>query len=117
MTVGFYFDEHMARAVADGLTKRDYMVVMAVDVEMKNKDDDTEHLPYATEHRLVMVTFDREFAGRTMSRADHTGLICLSEKMRADVGGQIHILADFSDLHTPDDTAGRVYWLKDSPRK
>ncbi len=66
---GFYFDEHMNRLVADALIKKGYHVVMAVDVSMKGKDDDTEHLPYASEHDLVMVTSDHPFAGRTMARS------------------------------------------------
>ena len=70
MTVRFYFDEHMRRAVAQGLAQRGYVATMAVDVNMVGKDDDTEHLPYARDQGLVMVTFDRRFAGRTMSRTD-----------------------------------------------
>jgi predicted nuclease of predicted toxin-antitoxin system len=62
---GFYFDEHMNRAVADALIQRGYSVVMAVDVDMEGKDD-SEHLSYATAHNLVLVTFDHPFAHRTM---------------------------------------------------
>jgi predicted nuclease of predicted toxin-antitoxin system len=66
---GFYFDEHLYRPLADALTARGYHVVMAADVDMKAKDDDAEHLPYAAENDLVLVvTFDRPFAGRTQSR-------------------------------------------------
>ncbi len=110
--IGFYFDEHMSRPVADGLSRRDYEVVMAIDVGMTQKDDDTEHLPYATEHGLVMVTFDRPFAGRTMKRTDHAGLICLSESIQFDVGRSIAVLAEFADQHTPEQTVGQVFWLK-----
>jgi hypothetical protein len=86
MTVGFYLDEHIARPVADALREQNCQVVLAVDIEMVGKDDDNEHLPFATSQSLVMVTFDRGFAGRTMSRSDHTGLICFSEKIRFDIG-------------------------------
>ena len=60
--VKFYFDEHSARAVEKGLLKRGYEVVMAVDVGMMQKDDDTEHLSYATEQALVIFTRDEPFA-------------------------------------------------------
>jgi hypothetical protein len=79
---------------------------------MVGKDDDNEHLPFATSQSLVMVTFDRGFAGRTMSRSDHTGLICFSEKIRFDIGRQIRILIDFSAQHSLEDTKGQVFWLK-----
>ena len=69
--IGFYFDEHMPRAVANALIQKGYHVVMAVDVGMEGKDDDTEHLPYATQSNLVILTFDHPFAGRTVSRSDH----------------------------------------------
>lgn len=112
MTLSFYFDEHMPRAVQKGMEQRGYRVVMAVDVDMENKDDDNEHLPLASERGLVMVTFDRPFAGRTQFRSDHRGLICLSESLRADIGGVIRLLTQFADNHTSDETAGHVYWLK-----
>ena len=112
MTVRFYFDEHMPRVVAEGVINRGHEAIMAVDVGMESKDDDSEHLPYAYEQGLVMVTFDRPFAGRTMSRTDHAGLICIAEKIRTDVGGIIRLLVEFSDEHTPDSSAGQVFWLK-----
>jgi predicted nuclease of predicted toxin-antitoxin system len=110
--IRFYFDEHMPRSVTRGLVSRGFHITMAVDVGMVGKDDDKEHLPYATENDLVLVTFDRPFAGRTMSRADHAGVICLSEKIRWNIGRMIHVLAEFSEQHTPDEVAGRVFWLK-----
>jgi predicted nuclease of predicted toxin-antitoxin system len=110
--ISFYFDEHMSRPVAHGLIRRGYEVIMAIDVDMTEKDDDTEHLPFAKERGLVMVTFDRPFAGRTMQRIDHSGLICLSETIRDDIGRIITVLAEFADQHTPEQTAGHVFWLK-----
>ena len=85
----FYFDEHMRRPVAKGLVERGYEVVMAIDVDMAGKDDDTEHLSFATEEDMVMVTFDRPFAGRTMSHGDHSGLICLSESLQFNCGREV----------------------------
>lgn len=108
---GFYFDEHMNRTVADALIERGYTVVMAVDVEMEGKDDDTEHLPYATEQGLVMVKFDHPFAGRTMTWTDHAGLICLAYSIRQNIGRTIEVLAEFADLYDPPKDTGPVFWL------
>jgi predicted nuclease of predicted toxin-antitoxin system len=108
---GFYFDEHMNRAVADALIQRGYQVVMAVDVGMEGKDDDTEHLPYATEHGLVMVTFDHPFATRSMARANYLGLICLAYKIREDIGRMVEVLAEFAELYDSKRDAGQVFWL------
>ena len=109
--IGFYFDEHMNRAVADALIKRGLTVVMAVDVDMMGRDDDSGHLPYASEHNLVMVTFDHPFAGRTMSRTDHPGLICLAYSVRENIGRIVEILIEFAELYDSDRDAGQVFWL------
>jgi len=109
---GFYFDEHMNRAVADGLMVRGYQVVMAVDVNMENKDDDTQHLPYAAEHELVMVTFDHPFASRTMSSTmEHPGLICLAYSIRENIGRTIEVLAEFAELYDSERDSRQVFWL------
>jgi predicted nuclease of predicted toxin-antitoxin system len=110
--IRFYFDEHMRRKVRDAVEARGHEAIMATDVGMRQKDDDTEHLPYATENGMVMVTFDRPFAGRTMSRTDHAGLICLSESIRYDIGAQIRALVEFAENHTPESVEGRVFWLR-----
>ncbi|MDX1990783.1 MAG: DUF5615 family PIN-like protein [bacterium] len=114
MTIRFYFDEHMQRPVAKALIQKGIEVIRAVDVGMEAKDDDREHLPYATKNQLVLVTFDRPFAGRTMSRNDHAGLICLSEKIRNDIGEIIRALTEFAELYDMDDVKGQVFWLGSS---
>jgi predicted nuclease of predicted toxin-antitoxin system len=108
--IGYYFDEMMTRKAVEQLTQRGYTVVMANDVDMIGKDDDTEHLPYATENELVLVTFDRPFAGRTMKHTNHAGLVCLSGA-QDDVGNIVRTLEEFGEEHTPDDAKGRVFWL------
>ena len=108
---GFYFDEHMNRAVADALTQRGWSVVMAVDVGMMGKDDDTEHLPYAAAHDLILVTFDHPFAARTMTRTDHPGLICLAYSIREQIGRMVDVLAEFAELYDPARDTGQVFWL------
>lgn len=50
--LGFYFDEHISRKIVRGLIEHGYRVVRAVDVGMTAKDDDAEHLPFATQNRF-----------------------------------------------------------------
>jgi predicted nuclease of predicted toxin-antitoxin system len=108
--IGFYFDEMMIRAVVTELKQKGYLVVLANDVGMTQKDDE-EHLRYATEHNLVMVTQDRKFAGQTQKHSDHAGLICWTDH-RQDVGTMVRVLSAFADQYTPEQVAGRVFWLK-----
>lgn len=109
--IGFYFDEHMSRKVATALSQRNIPVILAVDVGMEGKSDE-EHLKTATERDLVMVTFDRPFAGRTSTRDDFRGLICLDPDLRQNIGRMIEALAEFAELFEPATDSGKVYWLR-----
>jgi len=109
--IGFCFDEMMSRLVAEALRKRGYRVIMASDVNMIDKDDDSDHLPYATREGLVLVTLDRPFAGRTQARTDHAGLICLTGKQN-DFGEQLNALIAFAEEKSGQAVNGRVFWLK-----
>lgn len=109
--ISFYFDEHMPRAVEKALTELGFAVIMAVDVGMTGKDDDTEHLKYATERSAVLFTRDKPFAGRVGKRDDHAGLICWTGADN-DFGGMIRALSEFGELYTMNETAGKVFWLK-----
>lgn len=108
--VSFYFDEMMSRKAAEQLETKGIKVIFAKDVVMTAKDDDTEHLPYATEHGLIRVTFDQPFAGRTMQRTDHAGLICLLIQQN-DIGGIVGRSIEFADRYSPEEVAGQVFWL------
>lgn len=107
----FYFDEHMPRPVARALEQKGHEVVMAVDVNMTSKDDDTEHLPFARENHAIMVTRDKPFAGRIAKRTDHAGLICWTGE-QDDFGGMIRILNKFAENYSFHDVQGQVFWLK-----
>lgn len=109
--IKFYFDEHMPRAVERGLKERGYEVIMAVDVGMIEKDDDTEHLIFATQKEAVLVTRDHPFAGRAMKHSDHAGLIYWTGK-DDDFGGMVRALTDFAEHHPPEEILGQVFWLK-----
>lgn len=110
MKIKFYFDEMMSHPVAKGLRERGYEVAMAVEVDMTEKDDLLEHLPYATENGMVLVTHDRAFAGKAMS-LEHTGVICWTGKDK-DFGGMVKQLTEFAENHTPEDVKGQVFWLR-----
>ena len=106
----FYFDEMMSRKASEQLIEKGYSVVLANDVGMTEKPD-PEHLAYATEHGMVLVTFDRPFAGKTIKTTDHhAGLICLSGS-QDDIGDIVRTLIEFAENHTLKQVAGQVFWL------
>lgn len=91
--------------------ERGYSVVMAVDIGMVEKDDLDEHLAYATEHHLVLVTFDRPFSTKAMAKENHSRIICWTGKQN-DFGGQVIRFAKFADQHTFESVTGKVFWIK-----
>lgn len=111
MNIKFYFDEMMAHKVAASLRERGYTIVMAVEAEMTEKDDLTQHLVYATANEMVLVTQDKPFAGRAMENSDHAGVICWTGK-QDDIGSIIRKLDEFAQIHENEDIKGQVFWLK-----
>jgi predicted nuclease of predicted toxin-antitoxin system len=109
--VSFYFDEMVQRAAAEELIKQGYQVILAVDAGMAEKTD-PEHLQYATAQGLVLVTYDRKFAGLTSQKTNHTGLVCLTIEQQGNVGAMVRLLAKFAEQYTPDEVIGHVFWLK-----
>jgi predicted nuclease of predicted toxin-antitoxin system len=109
--VKFYLDEHSPRSLQKALLEYGYEAIMAVDVDMVGKDDDTEHLPYATAQGLVVYTRDHPFAGRTAKRSDHAGLICWTGNQQ-DIGGMIRTVKAFAEHHSAEEVVGQVFWLK-----
>jgi hypothetical protein len=109
--IKYYFDEHMPRPVAQALEQRGITVIMAIDSDMIEKDDDTEHLPFAAENQAILFTRDKPFAGRTAKRTDHAGMICWTGGQN-DFGGMIRMLSEFAEKHTPEEVVGQVFWLK-----
>jgi predicted unusual protein kinase regulating ubiquinone biosynthesis (AarF/ABC1/UbiB family) len=106
----YYFDEHMRRVVANALIQAGFPTIMAVDVGMVGKSDD-DHLAYATQAQMIMVTFDRPFAGVTMRRSNFYALLCVSEEFRQDIGGTIELLKEFGALFDSEQDTGKVHWM------
>jgi predicted nuclease of predicted toxin-antitoxin system len=107
--IKYYFDEMMSGKVAKQLATYNIEVVVANDTGMTDKDDLAEHLPYATEKGLVLVTFDRKFAGLALVQGGHTGVVCLSGPQN-DVGYMIHTLIEIAEQYTLETIAGVVIW-------
>lgn len=108
--IKFYFDEMMPRPVANQLAQKGIEVVMANDVGMTEKDDLSEHLPYALENKLVLVTNDHPLANKAWS-LEHAGVICWTGK-QDDIGGMVRALTEFAENHKPEAVKGQVFWLK-----
>jgi len=109
--IKFYFDEMISHTLAEQLQKRGIEVITAVEADMTDKDDDTEHLPFATQAGCVLFTGDKPFAGRASKLTDHAGVIGWNGKP-GDVGAMVKALAEFAENYDAEAVKGQVFWLK-----
>ncbi|MBP9501192.1 MAG: DUF5615 family PIN-like protein [Candidatus Promineofilum sp.] len=84
--IRFYVDEHIARAVVNGLRRRDIDVVMPGDVNRRGYPDD-EQLAFATAEGRVIVTKDHDYLRLHATGVAHMGIAFVSAD--ATIGGII----------------------------
>ena len=72
--VEFYFDEHIAGAVAKGLRRRGIDVLTLAEAGKLGADDE-EHFSFAHEQRRVVVTHDDDFLRLAAAWPDHSGVV------------------------------------------
>ena len=84
--VRFYVDEHIARAVVNGLRRRGIDVVMPGDVNRRGHSD-AEQLTFATAESRVIVTKDHDYLRLHAAGITHMGIAFVSAD--ATVGGII----------------------------
>lgn len=106
--IRYYGDEHIARAVADGLIARNVDMVLAVDAGMSGASD-ADHLAYAMAQGRVVVTRDDDFLRLNSEGRPHTGIAFLTRDWRA--GALIKELAELRARLTGEEMVGRVEYL------
>lgn len=97
----FYFDTHIAKAVAAQLRLRGVDVVRCEEVGMAEASD-IEHLEYATESGRAMVSMDKHFpAWHQVWQAEgktHHGIFRVQSHLQGD-GGIGTIVQELLDYH------------------
>lgn len=95
----FYFDTHIAKAVAIQLRLKGVEVIRCEEVGMAEADD-VEHLEYATANRLMLVSHDRDFwdihADWLGQGLRHAGIVLFHRQLQGNVG---HIVTELVELH------------------
>ena len=71
--VKFYTDEHVARAVVQGLRQRGVDVMTVVEAGLRSAADEV-HLAHARSEGRVLVTHDADFLRLHAAGADHAGI-------------------------------------------
>lgn len=79
--IGFYCDEHIDRALAKSLRSHDIRVVTAVEAGAVGWSDQ-QHLRYAADHGLVLITRDTDFLRLNAEGYSHAGVLYAPQERR-----------------------------------
>lgn len=72
--VRYYVDEHIARAVVNGLRRRGIDVVMPAETAMRGRSD-PDQLAFATANGRIIVTKDQDFLRLHAAGEEHAGIV------------------------------------------
>ena len=101
MSLRFYTDTHIAKQVAIQLRERGIDVVRCEEVGMADADDD-EHLEYAVQHGLTVITKDNDFlrlhAQWMAAGQEHAGIFFSSKRAIPAIGEIVVVCSMYYEL-------------------
>lgn len=104
----FYLDEHIPRAVADGLRRRGIAVTRAQEVGLRRARDE-QHLELARRGGYVVVTKDSDFLRLGRGDVSHQGIVYFDRN--ATVGEMVNALELMDETLSSEDMFNHVeYW-------
>ena len=106
--IKFYMDEHIPRAVSEGLRRRGVDVLTTQDAGMLGAFD-RDHLMLAAEQQRVILTRDADFLRMHATGIRHHGIVFVPAQ--APIGGMIRDPMVLCDVLTPADMVGHVEFL------
>ena len=106
--IKFYLDEHIHRAVAEGLRRRG-VNVLTVQEAGKTGLSDRGQLAFALSEGRVMVTMDSDFLTLAVEGVSHAGIGYANP--RRSIGELIRALMLLSDVLTPTEMTNQVEYL------
>lgn len=104
----FQLDEHIPRAVAEGLRRRDIDVATISEAKLRGASDE-DVLAHSLQEQRVLVTQDKDFL-RLHGRRRHAGIVYSSQSARS-IGELITGLLFLYDLLSPEEMADEVQFL------
>jgi predicted nuclease of predicted toxin-antitoxin system len=107
--VKFYLDEHIPKAVAEGLRRRG-IDVLTIQDSGRLGDPDREQLAFATMKRRVMVTFDDDFLALDAAGIPHAGIV-FSQAGQRSVGELIEMLVLIANVIEPEEMRNHVEFI------
>jgi predicted nuclease of predicted toxin-antitoxin system len=108
-TVRFHLDEHVARAIADGLRRRGIDVTSTADANLLGADDG-EQVAFAVAQNRVIFTEDEDFLVWAAAGNPHTGVVYCHQNTRS-IRQIVRALELIWEVCEPDELANRVEFI------
>ncbi len=105
----FYLDEHVPKAVAEGLRRRG-IDVLTVQEARRVGNPDRKLLAFAAMKRRVVVTFDDDFLALDAAGTPHSGIV-FSQAGRRSVGELIESLALIANVIDSEEMRNHVEFI------
>ncbi len=113
MALAFYMDQHVPKAITNGLRLRGVDVLTAYENDA-GKLDDSDLLDRATELKRVLFTQDddllNEAAKRLREGVPFYGVI-YAHQLRVSIGTCVHDLEIIAKIGEPEDIANKIQFL------
>jgi hypothetical protein len=106
--IKFYMDEHVPRAVTEGLRRRGVDVLRAQEAGLLEADDE-RHLAFALSEGRVLFTQGADFLRLHAAGRPHAGIVYAPQQ--TPIGAIVRGLMLIYDVLSPDDMAGHVEFL------
>jgi predicted nuclease of predicted toxin-antitoxin system len=113
--IAIYTDAHVSKQLTKDLRERGYEAANASDLGHADWKDE-QHLTYAAEHKMAVLTFDTRFEqlGREWAtrERDFWGIIISPEMGERDYGRLLKTTLNLLDVMTADELRGAVVHLQ-----
>lgn len=106
--ITFYMDEHVPRAVAEGLRRRGVDVLTTQDAGMLEAEDE-QHMAVALREGRVIFTQDADFLRLHAAGRPHGGIVYAPQ--HTAIGTIVYRLMLIHDVLDPADMAGHVEFI------
>ncbi|MCZ6679875.1 MAG: DUF5615 family PIN-like protein [Candidatus Poribacteria bacterium] len=108
-TITFHLDEHIPRAIADGLRREGIDVTTTSEAELIGASDE-EHLNFARREQRVIFTQDNDFLRWHHAGVNYAGIVYCARGART-IGDMIQSLIFMWDALDPEDMANQVEYI------
>ena len=108
ISVRYFTDEHVAKAVAIGLRKRGIDAITIAEADLLGAEDQ-ELLAYAHQEHRVMVTQDRDFLRIASKESNHPGIVYAPQDR--SIGEMVRMLDLLAQVSNAEEMQGRIEFI------